>query len=446
MNPSIQLTRVIRLFLVALVCFGLSPAIRAVSPPPDGGYPGRNTAEGDFALFSTDTSCGDDNTAIGFNALYSNTCGSQNVAIGGNALFMNDTGIANTATGVNALYSNTFGLENTATGGNALHYNTSGNDNTATGVAALTSNTTGSFNTATGGAALASNTTGENNTASGSAALLDNTTGFNNTATGVLALANNSRGANNTATGSTALYSNESGTSNTANGIEALRNNTTGSFNTADGVGALENNTTGIRNIALGVGAGSNLTTGNHNIDIGNPGIPDEAKTIRIGTSGTQTATFIAGIRGATVQGALPVVVGSAGRLGTLPSSVRFKNAIKPMHKASETILALKPVTFRYKNQTDTTPQFGLLAEDVAKVNPDLVVRDENGEVYTVRYDAVNAMLLNEFLKEHWHGQEQDATIARLQKQIEALAASLQKVSAQLEANKPAPQVVNNNQ
>jgi hypothetical protein len=176
---------------------------------------------------------------------------------------------------------------------------------------------------------------------------------------------------------------------------------------------------------------------------------------IRIGKVGTQTATFVAGIRGVTVASGIGVIIGSNGQLGTVTSSARFKEAIKPMDKASEAILALKPVTFRYKHDLDPdgVPQFGLVAEQVEKVNPDLVVRDEDGKVSTVRYEAVNAMLLNEFLKEHRKVEEQQGTIAQLktaaarqQKQIEALAATVQKVSNQLELNKAAQQVVANNQ
>jgi uncharacterized coiled-coil protein SlyX len=222
----------------------------------------------------------------------------------------------------------------------------------------------------------------------------------------------------------------------------------------------------------LGSFAGSNLTTGNSNIDIGNPGVAAEANTIRIGTQGTQTKTFIAGITGGAVTG-VAVKVNGAGQIGTAPSSQRFKTEIKPMDKASEAILALKPVTFRYKKEIDPqgSPEFGLVAEDVEKVNPDLVARDADGKVYTVRYEAVNAMLLNEFLKEHRTVQElkctattQEAIITQLkstvaqqqkdfqatavhqQKQIEALTAGLQKVSAQVDASKPALQMVVNNQ
>jgi Chaperone of endosialidase len=204
----------------------------------------------------------------------------------------------------------------------------------------------------------------------------------------------------------------------------------------------------------LGVAAGDALTMGNNNIDIGNlvEGGAGESDTIRIGRVGTQTATFIAGINGATVTGSAVMIDATTGQLGTVVSSERFKDEIKPMDKASDAILALKPVTFRYKKELDPkgVPQFGLVAEQVEKVNPDLVVREANGKVYSVRYDAVNAMLLNEFLKEHRKVEELEkdlrATIVQQQKEIEALTTGLQKVSAQLELNKPAPQTVLNNQ
>jgi trimeric autotransporter adhesin len=211
--------------------------------------------------------------------------------------------------------------------------------------------------------------------------------------------------------------------------------------------------TTGNFNVALGSQAGNNLETGDNNIYIGSPaGAFSESATIRIGDG--QTATYIAGIYGNEFIGS-NVVVKSDGQLGVgvIISSARFKDEIKPMDKASEAILALKPVTFRYKKEVDPKgiPQFGLVAEEVEKVNPDLVVRDKEGKPYSVRYDQVNAMLLNEFLKEHQTVQElrsvaakQEATIAKQQKQIEALTAGLQKVSAQIELSKPAPQTVVN--
>jgi endosialidase-like protein len=395
------------LFLIPLVLAALavSPTAKAqLSPPPDGGYDGNNTAEGTDALFSLTT--GTDNTAIGFDALFSNTTGSENTATGSDSLLLNTTGIRNMANGF----------------------------------AALEANTTGVRNTASGRAALARNTTGSDNTGDGHDALFSNTTGIHNTATGSFALLFSTIGNRNAAVGYWALYNNATGNNNTANGYSALVNNTTGNDN-----------------IALGNFAASNLTTGDNNIDIGNQGVAGEASTIRIGTQGTQTKTFVAGISGAGVSG-VAVKVNAAGQLGTPPSSARFKEGIKPMDKTSEAILSLKPVTFRYKKEIDVdrTPQFGLVAEDVEKINPDLVTRDAAGKVYTVRYEAVNAMLLNEFLKEHRKVLEQEATIAQLKKDFRATvaqlvtrldeqAAQIQKVSAQLEASKPERQIVLNN-
>jgi hypothetical protein len=317
------------------------------------------------------------------------------------------------------------------------------------------------LNTATGSQALQSNTTGGENTANGSRALSGNATGVQNTATGAQALFFNTIGNDNTATGFRALFSNTGGIGNTAYGYQALLSNTgssiTGSFNTAIGLNALLNNTTGTDNIALGGAAGDQLTTGDSNIDIGSGGVAGESRTIRIGQ--LQTATFIVGISGVNEGGSgiLPVYINNLGQLGTQPppSSRRFKDEIKPMDKTSEAILSLKPVTFHYKSDSTRTTQFGLIAEEAAKANPDLVVRDENGEIYTVRYDAVNAMLLNEFLKEHRKVQELEAIVDRQQKsfqsklaeqdkQIEALASVVERVSAQLEMSKPALQAVLN--
>ena len=262
-----------------------------------------------------------------------------------------------------------------------------------------------------------------------------------------------------------ALFSNTTGSNNTADGLLALENNTIGHDNIAEGFQALANNTTGSSNIALGSNAGINLTTGGNNIDIGAPGTAGESKKIRIGKQGTQTATFIAGIYNVNEGGTIkPLYINNNGQLGTqAPASARrFKKEIKPMDNSSEAILRLKPVTFHYKADSEATPQFGLIAEEVAKVNPALVVRDDNGEIYTVRYEAVNAMLLNEFLKEHRKVEEQEqklqkqqSTIAQQQKdfqdkltqqqkQIEALTATVQKVSDQVALGKPAPKLVTN--
>jgi hypothetical protein len=276
----------------------------------------------------------------------------------------------------------------------------------------------------------------------------------------------------NTATGDYALFNLTTGTRNTAIGFQALNTNTTGGKNTAIGFFALQDNTTGKNNIALGYSAGT-FTTGDNNIHIGNVGA-QESDTIRIGTAAGrnprefQSNAYIAGISGVTIAAGVPVMIDADGHLGSTTSSERFKDEVKPMDKASEAILAFKPVTFHYKKELDPDgiPQFGLVAEQVEKVRPDLVARDKEGRPYTVRYEAVNAMLLNEFLKEHRTVQEQKAIVAQLkqdfqsklaeqQKQIEALTVGLQKVSAQLaaagpfggglEASKPAPQIVNNN-
>jgi hypothetical protein len=473
------------LVVLALGCFAISPRAQAVTPAPDGGYPGGNTAEGQNALFSLTS--GGYNTAIGFFSLRSNATGQLNTAIGAGTLLVN-TADQNTATGAVALLSNTTGTQNTANGAFALFGNSTGNNNNAFGFQALFSNTTGPFNNAFGDGALSANTTGDRNTAMGEGAMLANTTGSQNTAVGVSALRNNTTGFGNiaigqdacsqsqggqkntgvgwaalvhnagnfnTANGADALFNNTVGNNNTANGFNALADNTTGADNMASGAFALENSTTGSGNTALGVFAGSNVTTASNVICIG-----DEVSGANVSNS-----CFIGNIRGVTTANAdaIPVLIDSAGQLGTTSSSRRFKKEIQPMDKASESLLALKPVTFHYKSDNTSTPQFGLIAEEVADINPDLVVRDEKGEIYTVRYEAVNAMLLNEFLKEHKKVEEQQATIAELkstvaqqhkgfesklakqEKQIEALTAGLQKVSAQLELNRLTSQTVKNN-
>jgi hypothetical protein len=276
---------------------------------------------------------------------------------------------------------------------------------------------------------------------------LYNTTGHDNTANGVNALFGNTTGRFNTANGGSALFSNGTGIDNTAAGNYALFKNTSGFNNTANGVNALYGNTTGSNNIALGFSAGVKLTTGDNNIDIGHYGVAGEANTIRIGTKETQTATFIAGISGKTAAGGIPVIVNANGKLGTTVSSARFKDEIKPMDKASEVLHALKPVTFRYKQELDPDgiPQFGLVAEEVEKVNPDLVARDAEGKVYTVRYEAVNAMLLNEFLKEHRTVQEQQKEIDALRADLKEQKELIQRVNDKVELNRSAPQTVLNN-
>jgi hypothetical protein len=290
-------------------------------------------------------------------------------------------------------------------------------------------------NTAVGTEALSGLTTGQDNTALGFRALTENTQGVFNTAVGSTALRNNRLGGRNTATGDAALYENSAGSDNTANGYRALQSNR-GGGNAAVGSRSLEVNTTGSNNTALGHEAGKNLTTGNNNIDIGNQGVAGESGTTRIGSS-DQTRTFIAGIHGAALTGGGPVAVNIFGQLGRAASSERFKEEIKPMNKASEAILALKPVTFRYKKEIDRqgTLQFGLVAEEVEKVNPDLVVRDTAGKPYAVRYDAVNAMLLNEFLKEHRKIATVESHVAQLTAHLNEQDSKIEKLNEQFEIN-----------
>jgi uncharacterized coiled-coil protein SlyX len=305
------------------------------------------------------------------------------------------------------------------------------------------------------------------NTAEGAGALASLTFGNWNSAFGYQALNKDTTGSTNTATGLRALFNNVGGNANTANGVMALFNSTNGVGNTAVGAQSLLNNTSGNLNIALGYRAGVSIGSGGNNIIIGNQGA-SESNTIRIGTNASHTRTFIAGIKDVVINLGDPVYINSAGQLGSVLSSQRYKADIKPMDNASEAIFALNPVTFRYKQEFDPkgVPQFGLVAEEVAKVDSDLVVPDAEGKPRSVRYEAVNAMLLNEFLKQHRKMQEQAATVADLkstvarqeaiiaqqQKGMEAVtarldqqAAQIQKVSAQIEVGKPAPQTVLNN-
>ena len=395
MNSLIHLRKTAPLLAtipLLLTCMIIRSAPNAfgVLPAPDGGYPGENTAEGHDSLLSLTT--GSFNTAVGWVSLRSNTTGALNTAVGAGTL------LANTAD------------QNTAIGAGTLLANTMGHHNTATGVLALYTNTSGNYNTANGDQALFFNATGSDNTA----------------------------------IGLKALYNNTSGVSNVAIGESALQGNTAGSLNCAIGNGALDNNTIGNSNIGVGFQAGFNQIGGSNNIYIGN---------FVGGVANEKDSCYIAGIFNQTAANGAPVVINSDNKLGTATSSKRFKDNIKPMDKASQALFALKPVSFRYKKQIDPAGamQLGLVAEDVEKVNPDLVVRDKEGKPYTVRYDQVNAMLLNEFLKEHkafveqqQQVREQRAMIAQQQKQIETLAAGLQKISARLEVSKTASQTALN--
>jgi hypothetical protein len=380
-----------------LVCFGPAPMAQAVGPDTEGNILGSNNGEGIGVLVSR------------------------------------TTGIWNTGTGFEALNHLTAGNQNTATGLRALFSDTNGGFNTATGVLSLFSNTSGFFNTATGAYSLANNTEGNGNTANGYSALYYNTEGQYNTATGFGALYKNTEGTTNTANGYEALYFNTAG-ANTATGYQALISNTTGVGNTANGLLALHNNSTGDHNTALGIGAGNLVFTASNVIAIGTPG------------ANVSDSCYIGQIFGATSSGGTAVFITSDGKLGTTTSARRFKEEIKPMEQASEALFALKPVTFRYKKGIDPQglPQFGLVAEEVEEVNPDLVVRDGEGKVNTVRYEAVNAMLLNEFLKEHRKVEKLEAALEAVNKRLKEQDAKIQKVSAQIEMSRPAPQVVLN--
>jgi len=471
MNPLIQPkpTPIFLITLALLYCWILQPA-KAVVPPPDGGYPNFTTAEGTKALQSLTT--GAANTAVGWFSLKSVTTGSFNTGVGAGTLVLN-TGEENTAIGTAALLLNT-ATGNTAVGSRALLNNTTGGTpgniqgldfgpNVAVGSQALESNTIASANTAVGYQALQSFTTGAVGggeqiglcTAVGFQALANATGEANaNSGFGYQALMNNTDGPNNTAIGFRALTGNMTGGGNAAIGSYALEDHTEGDFNTAIGFRALGVNMTGTGNTAVGASAGNAVSTADNVICIGTAG------------ANVSNSCYIGNIYGTfnTAQSAV-VYIDPDGRLGTGPSARRFKKDIADMGTDSEVLLSMRPVTFHFKTQ-DTEKagreisQFGLIAEEVAEVNPDLILRDKEGEIYSVRYDAVNAMLLNEFLKAHSKMEEQEATIARLastdakqeatiaqqQKEIEALTAGLQKVSAQLELRKPAPQTVLNSQ
>ncbi len=391
-----------------------------------------NTASGYMALYNNTT--GSNNTASGSQALYSNTTGSYNTANGDYTLYSNTTASNNTSNGYYALYSNTTGAANTASGGNTLYSNTTGSGNTADGTSALAANTTGTNNTASGASALQSNTTGNNNTASGVNALESNTTGGSNTASGQGALYSNTTGVGNTASGAQALEYNTIGIDNTAIGDAALLDNTTGGGNTAVGLEALGSNTTGSDNIAIGNQAGVFATTGSNNIYIGNLGVAAEQSTIRIGNTGTQFATFIAGISGATSGSGVGVFVNSAGQLGTATSSRRYKEQIVDLGGESDILMKLRPVAFYYKPALDSTHtrQYGLVAEEVAQVAPDLVVFGQDGQPQTVRYHFVNAMLLNEVQKQHMQIEAQARQIQALKEESTELRQQLQVVLFQV--------------
>ena len=357
---------------------------------------------------------GNDNVAIGGNALNQNMSGSDNNAVGALALYNNTTGTDNNAVGFNSLNKNTSGGLNVAMGSNALTANIDGDGNTGLGYSALFNNTHGGYNTAVGFNSLAGNTTGSFNVALGQTSAFSNTTGTGNIAMGMAALFNTTTGNYNSALGFNALYENVSGVQNTAIGTKALYDDK-GNYNTAAGYGALLSNTTGNYNVALGWKAGYALTTGSNNIDIDNQGDAGEANTIRIGTEGTQTKAYIAGIHNNNSVSGLAVVVDANGQLGVAnTSSERFKTAIEPMDSGSAKLAHLRPVTFHYKSDPNGPLHYGLIAEEVAKVYPDLVVRDPAGQIEGVRYDELSPLLLKEV-------QQLDQANAALTAEVRAL-------------------------
>jgi hypothetical protein len=394
-----------------------------------GGY--QSSAFGYGALLS-DTS-GYRNTAMGTNALTANTTGYGNAAFGYESLFMNTTGIHNTGTGNFSLYSNTSGNANVAFGIYALYSNTTGT-NTALGYAALYFNTSGNNNDAVGYQALTSNTTGNYNAAFGDNALQANTTGLSNTASGYDSMYSNLTGANNTAFGANALYSNTAGKGNAAQGVNALYYNTTGIRNLGIGSNALYDNVSGSYNIALGFDAGYDQTTGNDNIYVANVGIGGESQTLRLGAQGTSGVlgsgilrAFVAGVATSQVTGSA-VYVTSSGQLGVLASSERFKTDVETMGAASEKLRQLRPVTFKLKTDAKGTVQYGLIAEEVAQVYPELVIHDANGRIDGVRYEELAPMLLNLVQQQQTRLAAQDERNAVQSKQIQEMQRQLAEV------------------
>jgi hypothetical protein len=340
------------------------------------------------------------NSAFGLSALKANSTGNSNTAIGFFALLGNTTGSNNSAVGDQALRDNTTGISNTAVGGDSMSFNTTGNSNSAVGRVALFSNTTGSSNSAVGEGALSLNTTGSENSAFGRAALNVNTTGFENVAVGK----------------------------------SALQSNTTGTRNSAVGVNALLNNTTGLNNVAIGHGAGSSLTTGNNNIAIGSnvTGVAGEANTTRIG-SGT-TRTFIAGISGVATGGAaVPVVIDGSGQLGVTSSSIRFKTDVDPIGIESRGLMSLNPVSFRYRKGSGSL-QYGLIAEEVAKVFPNLVTRGSKGKPLAIAYQQFPALLLQEIQRQHRQIADQERRISRQQARNSRIESQLMEIQAELDS------------
>jgi len=465
---------------MALCWFALSPTLEAGCPNPPGICFNQNTAVGEDALFNVTT--GVWNVGVGFRALFNTTDGNQNTGIGYQALFNNVSGDHSVAIGGLALANNTTGNDNVGVGFQTLSNNTDGNRNTGMGYRTLAFNDTGDDNTAIGWNALFNNRTGSSqNTAVGARALFSNTSVSQNTGVGFEALRDNVDSDLHVAVGDGALRnfagSGVGNQGNTALGSIALEALESGTQNVAVGRRALEFITDGSNNVAVGWRSGDGLTTGSSNTFIGTQAGdfegPNVDNVICLGNRGdtqpagqvTPNRCYIGHIHGVSLGGPAPylnVMVDADGQLGTTVSSRRFKKDIEPMDQASEGILKLKPVTFHYKDRddkNDKTPQFGLIAEDVEQVNRDLVVYGKDGKVLSVRYDAVDVMLLNEFLKEHKKVEEQQASIADLKStvalqgkemavltaQLKEQAAQIQKVSAQVEVNKATPNLVLSN-
>jgi trimeric autotransporter adhesin len=419
---------------LVLACLTLLPSAQAVVPAPDGGYGGFNTAEGQNSLFSL--SGGVWNTAIGGQALHNDTSGSANTAVGLNALYHNN-GPNNTAVGAQSLVTNAGGANNVAMRFQALMRNSSGSANVAIGLNALLKNTVGVQNTAVGTGALNSNGA-SGNVAVGFQAASANTSGNENTVVGYQALHANIITQGNSALGDFALTNFNGPTSgpfgdgfNTAIGSLSMMNATAGSTNVAVGRRSLESLLTGSDNVALGWRSGDNFTGAESgNVVIG---------ALLAGVTGQSNQTWIRNIN-TTSQPTASTLVDfvtvrlSDGRLGHVASSRRYKEDIKPMDDASEVLYRLTPVTYRYKKDIDPDQNldYGLVAEEVAQVNPKLAVRDGNGQIESVRYTAIYNMMLNEFLKEHKKVQELEATVAQQQKGMDALVAQVKEQAAQI--------------
>jgi len=370
------------------------------------------------------------NAAFGHNALGRVTNGSFNTAAGNYALFYNTTGHSNAAFGNSAMFYNSSGYANAAFGDSSLAMNTTGDSNAAVGQAAMRANTTGSGNAAVGSNALRSNTTGYWNAAMGGNALRSNNVGAQNSAFGRNALYSNTSAARNSAFGSYALRNTTTGAENAAFGSHALRHNTTGQQNVALGRLALYNNSSGSRNVAIGLSAGSGHSTGDDNVYIANPGTDLESGSIKIGTNGTHTKTQIAGIHGAAIPLiGVEVLVDPNGVLGTTVSSGRFKQDVRDMKDASDVLMKLRPVTFHYREdlvgaEGAKVTEYGLIAEEVAEVAPELVAHGADGKPYTVRYHVLPALLLNEVKEQHRVNEEQRQVIAALTARLEAIEAA----------------------